>query len=173
MIFLVKKFLIILFLFFTIFSFSNEITDALEESNKLLIKANNTIDKKDEEIKALKDKIEYLEKEIIKKDDILNIVKQTLEENNIILQEAYDRIDKDQNEISDLRNIIKKLIDSGIEITTYHWNIIFTSGYPMNIGMGIAYNLHFFPKLGLIVNFTYNWETEKPLLTAGIKINLE
>jgi len=157
--------LLFLFILAPIFS-NNEVSNTLEESNKLLEQALIKIE-------TLENEIEELTTSLISKEKLITKADKALEDNNKVLKMAWERIDKDQDEILKLRNMIGELIDAGVEITTYHWNIMFTSGYPLNTGLSVAYNLHFFPLLGIVVGFNYNWEINQPLMTLGIKINLK
>lgn len=162
-----KKIIIVLLFFFSMFIvYADDISDALEESNKLLSAASIKIEQ-------LENRIKQLEEELQASNSLIEKADKALIENNKTLKAANERIDKDQEEIVKLRNMIGELIDAGVEIATYHWNIMFTGGYPMNTGLIVAYNFHFFPSIGVVTGFTYNWDEYKPLMLFGIKINLK
>jgi uncharacterized protein YoxC len=132
------------------------------------------------ENEKLKNEIEKLESELKSKNNTIEDLKTTVKEadeaiaaSNQLLEKAYDRINEDQKEIIDLRTSIKQLINSGVEIQTHHYNVALTAGYPANAGFQFAYNFHFFPKLGVIAGFDFNFEKMEPSIYGGIKINIE
>jgi len=143
-----KKLALILLVFLiTIPVFAESCEDALEESTNLLIKANSKIEEFEDEIerlesgyemKILREENQMLRKYITSLEVGLAAASKALEESNIILQRAYDRIDKDGDEIVDLRGHIKTLIDSGVEVKTYDWNVMITSGYPISLGVAVS-----------------------------------
>jgi len=161
--------------------FAENCEDALEKSTEVLIKASSRIDelekevkelKNSDEIEALKEENQMLKNQIISLEVSLTEASKALYESNITLQKAYDRIDKDSNEIAELRGHIKTLINAGVEVKTYNWNVIITSGYPASLGVAVAYNLPFFTNLGVVVGVDYNIESNTPAFKAGIKINI-
>lgn len=143
---------------------------ALQDSNDKLKKA---IDDSNNSLQNSINKINSLEKDVADKDAKIKKADKALEENNIVLINANNRIDEDQIEIVKLRNVIKDLINSGVEISTYHWEIVFTGGYPTNLGLLVSYNIHFFPRVGLLLGFMYDVDGKKPFITAGLKINIK
>lgn len=176
-----KLVLILLMILIAIPVFTENCEDALEESTNLLIKANSKIEELEDEIERLesgheikifREENQMLKKYITSLEVGLAAASKALEESNIILQKAYDRIDKDGNEIVDLRGYIKTLIDSGVEVKTYDWNVIIISGYPISLGVSVAYNLPFFTSLGVIIGIDYNIDSNTPAFKAGIKINI-
>jgi len=145
---------------------------ALDESNQILEQALAKIEELEKENLALKGEKEALNKEILSLDISLVEASEALDENNKILTQAYNRIDKDSIEIENLRKHIKSLIAAGVEVKTYDWNIIITTGYPISMGLDVAYNLPFFPSLGVLVGIDYFIDNKFAAIKAGIKINL-
>lgn len=150
-----------------------ELENQIQEDEDLLKEANNQLDISNDLLESANTKIENVkeENEILKSS--LREASLALEESTNLLEKAYDRINKDQEEIIRLRQSINDLIDAGVEFKTYNWNIMFLGGYPTNIGLAVAYNLHFFPEIGLVAGFDFNFDTMTPIAFGGIKINLE
>lgn len=180
----------------------NEWVSALEESTMLLERAYNEIESLEQQNANLDSQVEELEaqlqqadsnsaqvnedekerlqsriKELEDENDELRVsiaeASNALKESNDMLERAYSRIDEDQKEIERLRQHIESLIASGVDIQTYSWNLMFLGGYPQNAGFQVAYNLPWFPDLGALVGFSFNFESTEPVAYAGIKINLE
>lgn len=172
-----KKVLIsIVLIFVCVFTFSDYLKDcskALNESNKLLQQSLVYIEKVEAEKVELEKKVASLEKEIEAWKEIAEEAGEALTSSNEVLKRASDRIDADQKEIEDLRLRMRDLLKVGFEPAVYHWSLMFYGGYPANIGLAASYNLHFLPKIGLMVGFNYNFEVNAPTMLAGIKINLE
>ena len=155
-----KKLIIILFMFLVLMPAFSDVTK-------------DRLDRALETIEELKIENQNLKDTIAHKDDLLKKADEALADNNEVLAAASARLDADQEEIIKLRSMIKDLLANGIEISTYHWTITFLGGYPTTTGLEVGYNLHFFPSVGLVAGFSYNWEEHKPLMTFGLKINLE
>lgn len=177
-----KKIALILFAVLIAFPlFADECSDALEESNQLLLQAYERIEDLEDENERLRSgsEIERLTKEnkslsaqILSYEVVIAESSLALEESNDILSQAYDRIDADGVEISGLRTHVDNLISAGVEIKTYDWNVIITSGYPVSLGVMVGYNLPFFTSLGVVAGFDYNFANNIPEFKAGLKINI-
>ena len=147
--------------------------EELEKENKDLIDGALTDETAKQRIAELEEDNKRLRDELLGTKVLIAEANTALGESNDILQLAYDRIDKDQTEIEGLRDHIDSLINAGVEIETYHWNIMVTTGYPASMGIAIGYNLHFFPVIGVVLGFDYNIDSNIPALKAGIKINIK
>lgn len=176
-----KKLFIILFLFFIVqFSFSDDLSDILqqlENSTTLLQDAYSTIEELELEVSKLQEKVNTMSDEIStitsEKESLETEYSNSLDKNTKLLEEAYSTIDNDQKEIEDLRLQIKKLINSGVELKTYTWAITALMGYPTSFSIASTYNLPFLPFLGITVNFVYNINTDSASIFAGATINIK
>ena len=164
--------LIAFLVIFPVSIFADDLQKALDESTALLQKANETIDRLTAENKRLKDDNVFKDKQILSLETSLAAASTALDQSNQVLQKAYDRIDKDSTEIKDLRDHIKSLISAGVEIRTYNWNVMISTGYPWNMGIEVAYNLPFFPTLGVMTGIEYNIDANIPMFKVGLKINI-
>lgn len=177
-----KKLAIILLSIFIAFPLiADDCSDALEESNELLemaferieeLEAQNEALKEGSRVAELEEEVKFLEDLVLSYEVAMAEASQALEDSNNILQQAYDRIDADGNEITMLRGHVQNLISAGVEIKTYDWNVIITSGYPLSMGISVGYNLPFFTNLGFVVGFDYNFTDMIPAFKAGVKINI-
>jgi len=177
-----KKLVIILLAIFIAFPlFADECQDALEESTQLLTEASERIDELEAEIERIKrgTEVERLEAEvkslnaqILSYEVALAEASQALSESNDILTLAYNRVDADGIEIAALREHIQNLISAGVEIKTYDWNVIITTGYPLSMGVLVGYNLPFFTNIGIVAGVDYNITNNIPSFKAGLKINI-
>ena len=177
-----KKLSIILFAILIAFPvFSDDCADALDESNQLLEQAYAKIEELEaeverlqngDEVKALKEENKKLNSQILSYEVALSEASNALNESNNILQQAYDRIDADGIEIKELRAHVQNLISAGVEIKTYDWNVIITTGYPLSMGVMIGYNLPFFTNVGFVAGVNYNITDNIPAFQAGVKINI-
>lgn len=173
---------IILLLLSPVMLFSETCEEALDESSKLLERAYNTIEELENEVEALKkgtkveelnNRIKELESESMMYGLLLAESNVALDESNKLLQKAYDRIEEDDKEIKELREHIKSLVNAGVEVRTYSWNIMVTSGYPLSIGLAVGYNLPFLTNIGFMVGIDYNITNNIPAFKAGVKLNLD
>jgi hypothetical protein len=147
--------------------------EELEEENQKLLDGALTDETAKQRIAELEEDNKRLRDELLGTKVLIAEANAALGESNEILQLAYDRIDKDQTEIEGLRKHIDDLINAGVEIETYHWNIMVTAGYPYSMGIAVGYNLHFFPVIGFVLGFDYNIDSNIPRINAGIKINIK
>lgn len=151
----------------------DDLITALEESNKLLEQSEKKISALEAEVEKLTKDKKKAEDQVLSLSVALAEANEAIKQSNDTLSKAYDRIASDQVEIANLRNHIKDLIDSGVELQTYKWNIMLMSGYPYNAGMMVAFNFPWFPDLGVLAGFNYNFTTNSALAQIGVKINLK
>lgn len=177
-----KKIVVILLaIFIALPVFADDCADALEESNQLLLEAYERIEELEEEnrrlkngdeIKLLKEENKFLNDLILSYEVALAEASTALSESNDVLSEAHDRIEADGVEIDGLRTHVQNLISAGVEIKTYDWNVIITTGYPLSLGVMVGYNLPFFTSLGVVAGVDYNITNNIPSFKAGLKINI-
>lgn len=188
-----KKFLVVLLLLVSVFSFAQNTgktttaDQALAESNKLLQQALDKITELEKQNAQLVDDKKALtaENATLKSENTslkaTNLDLQTslaeasnaIKQSNEVLQLAYDRIDKDQNEIIKLRTSIGDLIKSGVELVSYQWEIGITVGYPYTAKLNLSWNPPWFPNMGFTAGVEYYFDTEKAGVFGGVKINLK
>jgi hypothetical protein len=177
-----KKLAIILLTIFIAFPlFADDCEDALQESTELLelaferieeLEAENAALKEGSRVEELEAEVKFLEDLVLSYEVALAEASNALSDSNDILQQAYDRIDADGTEIEMLRGHVQNLISAGVEIKTYDWNVIVTSGYPLSIGVMVGYNLPFFTSIGFVAGIHYNIDSNIPSFQAGLKINI-
>lgn len=178
-----KRLIILLILSIIAFPvFSDDVSEALEESNKLLAAASEKITELEEENKRLHaiidndDKaarIEQLEKDVEARDKLLAEANDALESSNDVLGTAYDRIAADQLEIKDLRSSISNLINAGTELHTPLINFLIGYGYPHHVSFDVAVNFPFLPFLGVYGGAGFFFEQELVYARVGAKINIK
>lgn len=160
-----KLLLIVLLSLVPFFALADDTEGALVESTALLDLAFDKINEQAETIDIMTIRIASLE-------GILLLADQALADSNVLLGRADTRIADDAIEITGLRNTIEDLITAGVEIRTYDWNILVVSGYPFNVGIGVAYNLPFLTSIGIYGGINHNIDSDLTSFQAGIKINL-
>lgn len=175
-------FIFVLFIFTSMFVFSNEdCLKSIEQSNVLLEKAYRVIENLEKENSNLKSSLLNMEKKVedlVKEAEdykvLLYKAQSVISENNKMLEVAYKRIEDDQREIVKLRGHIDDLIKTGVEVKTHKYEFGVTAGYPVSsIGFFGAYNLAWFPKVGVVAGANFLLQELKPLIYIGVKINVE
>lgn len=139
--------------------------EALNESTLLLETALEKINEQSATIEEQAERIEFLR-------SLLEEADKALGESNNILQKSYERIAADSIEIENLRKAIEALINAGVEVKTYDWNVMVVSGHPFNLGVGVAYNLPFLTDIGVVVGVNYNIDSNLTSFQIGLKINI-
>lgn len=139
--------------------------EALNESTLLLESALEKINEQFATLEEQAERIEFLK-------SILEEADKALGESNNILQKSYERIADDSIEIANLRKTIAALINAGVEIKTYDWNVMVMSGYPFNLEVDVAYNLPFLTSIGVVVGINHNIDSNITSFQIGLKINI-